>query len=266
MTDLHVHTRFSTDGEADAESYLDIAMLCGESRLGFSEHCDYDYVRRGFEVNLTDLAAMHASLLDLRRRYQGKIEILEGIEFGYSRLAVEDYQRILRQYPFDYVIQSVHAPDGEPDCYFQPYFAGKNKRDAYLTYFRAVSESLDAPYPFQILGHLGYVARNAPYSDPCIRYEDFPEILDEIFSKMIRRGVALELNTNVKTAGTPFLPPLDLLKRYRALGGQFVTLASDAHQARRLYDKFDLLCDALRAAGFASVCWFRNQVRYQESL
>lgn len=266
MTDLHVHTQFSPDSETRAESYLDIAMLCGEERIGFSEHCDFDYVRRGFEVEVTDLEAMHHELLALRERYRGKIEILEGIEYGYAPEAEADYIDLNKRYPFDYVINSVHVPEGETDCFFLPYFGGKDKREAYEAYFRTVSHSLDAAFDFQIVGHLGYVARNAPYSEPRVFYTDFADLLDEIFRKIIARGVALEVNTNVKTAGTPFVPYVDLLRRYRELGGRLVTLGSDAHQARRLFENFDLIRDALLSVGFDRVCWFRRRQCFYESL
>ena len=265
MTDLHIHTKFSPDSEARAESYVDTAMLCGADRIGFSEHYDLDYVKYGFEIQLTDLSACHKSILALRDLYRGKIEILEGVEFGYSPLAEADYLAACKAFPFDYVINSVHVPEGETDCWFGEYFSGKPKKERYERYLETVSKSLDARFDFQILGHLGYVARNAPYDDPRLSCADFSDLLDEILKKTIARGVALEVNSNVRTAGSPFIPYRDILKRYRELGGERVSLGSDAHQVRRLFDGFDLMREELLALGFRRTCYFRQkQIIFEE--
>lgn len=266
MTDLHIHTKFSPDSEARPESYVDTAMLCGADKLGFSEHFDLDYVRNHFEVVMTDVAASHRTIQSLRELYRGKIEILEGIEFGYSPLAEEDYAEFEKKYCFDYIINSAHVPVGESDCWFPEYFAGRKKRERYLKYFETVSMSLDAKFDFQILGHLGYVARNAPYLDPRVYYSDFSDILDEILKKTIARGVALEVNSNVRSAGTPFIPYTDILRRYKELGGELISVGSDAHQVRRLFDRFDTIREELLSLGFTRTCFFRQKKIFFEDL
>ena len=266
MTDLHIHTKFSPDSDARPESYVDTAMLCGADKLGFSEHYDLDYVYNKFEVVMTDVAASHKSVQSLRELYRGKIEILEGIEFGYSPLAEEEYAAFEKKYPFDYIINGVHVPEGETDCWFLEYFGGREKKERYRKYFETVSRSLDAKFDFQILGHLGYVARNAPYFDPRVYYAEFSDILDEILKKVVARGVALEINSNVRSAGSPFIPYLDILKRYRELGGERISLGSDAHQVRRLFDRFDLMREGLLSLGFTRTCFFRQKQIYFEEL
>lgn len=106
------------------------------------------------------------------------------------------------------------------ECYFPEYTRGKEKRDAYNAYFQAVLASLDAPYPYDIVAHIGYCSRNAVYADPKIRYEDFSEILDRILYRIVEKDKILEINTSSKTAGSPFLPDTDILRRYYEMGRQ----------------------------------------------
>ena len=78
---------------------------------------------------------------------------------------------------------AVHACDGN-DCYFADYFRGKDKAYAYRSYLEAVRKSLDAPYGYDIVGHIGYVSRNAPYPDKTLRYEI---IVIEVFGHAVVR-------------------------------------------------------------------------------
>ena len=43
---------------------------------------------------------------------------------------------------------------------------------------------------------------------------------------------------------------MDLLKRYRQMGGETVSLGSDSHTPDNVADRFDVYADMLRSAGF----------------
>ena len=266
MTDLHIHTKFSPDGEAVADEFIELALLCNSSKIGFSEHFDLDYKYNNFSMVETNIAAYSKYIDELRLKYQNRIEIFKGIEIGYAKRAEKEYIETLKKFDFDYVINSLHVPEGETDCYFLPYFASKDKQERYKKYFESVLVSLESKIDYQIVGHLGYVSRNAPYIDPKIYYEDFSHIIDEILKVIIEREVALELNTNTKTAGYPFLPHTDILKRYKELGGENIVISSDAHQVRRLYDKFEIAIKAAKELGFDKTCIFRKGKKFYREL
>ena len=136
------------------------------------------------------------------------------------------------------------------DCYFADFFAGKSKQYAYNAYLYRVLESLDAPYRYDIVAHVGYCSRNATYPDPKLRYEDYADVLDEILKRIIARGKILEVNSSAKTAGSPFIPDTDILERYFELGGRMVSFASDAHDTTRIADRRDIVVAALKKIGF----------------
>ena len=58
-------------------------------------------------------------------------------------------------------------------------------RRAYEDYLACVRASLDAPYPYDIVGHIGYVSRNAPYENKKLRYDDYVAQLNDILETVI---------------------------------------------------------------------------------
>ncbi len=254
--DLHTHTFFSDDGRQDMRVMIEKAISLGLACYGTSEHFDYDYLARklpiqGREMRQIDADAYFSRARRLQREYAGKIKFLAGCEFAYDNkpLAQDKYAEAAEKYAPDYIINSVHTCLGK-DCYFPEFFAGKSKTYAYTAYLYRVLESLEAPYPYDIVAHIGYCSRNAPYADPKLRYEDFADILDAVLREIVRRDKILEVNTSAKTAGSPFLPDTDILQRYHDLGGRKVIFSSDAHDDARIGDKRELVSAALRKIGF----------------
>jgi len=62
------------------------------------------------------------------------------------------------------------------------------------------------------------------------------------------------------------LPHTDILKRYKELGGENIVISSDAHQVRRLYDKFEIAIKAAKELGFDKTCIFRKGKKFYREL
>ena len=258
ITDIHTHSAFSADGETPLAAMLERAAALGAAYYGVSEHFDYDYLADGVlcegkQVHMIDARAYFRTARALQARYTGSMRVLVGGEFGYTPnpAAQAMYRDTIAAYAPDFVVNSVHTVCGA-DPWFQEYFVGREKADAYCAYLARVEESLSAPYAYDIVGHIGYVARNAPYPDPVLRYSDFPDALDAILRGVIARDKILEVNTSARRAGE-FLPGRDILERYFALGGRLVSYASDAHSAARICDRRAETVAALRAVGFTYI-------------
>ena len=254
LTDIHVHSEYSSDGESPLSEVLDEARGRGISYLGIAEHFDYDYNALGLRINgepaFTDAESYFAEGRRLQRG-SGNVKLLLGCEMGYSPSpeVARQYEEVINKYSPDFVVNSVHTC-GNHDCWFQDYFAGKDKFTAYKEYLLRVKESLSAPYSYDIVGHIGYVSRNAPYPDPKLRYADFKELYDEIFKKIIELNKILEVNSSVRTAGCAHLPDGDALARYFELGGRKVSFSSDAHNKRNLCRGREEAVRTLRQTGF----------------
>ncbi len=255
-TDIHTHTKFSADGRNSIEEMIAAAMQKGLAWYGISEHFNYDYDRLhltidGQEVPPIDERAYFTRARELQKQLRGKLHLLVGAEFGYDNAnsTLQRYIETEQEYSPDFVVNSVHTCLGM-DCYFPHYCVGKSKEYAYNAYLYRVLESLDAPYRYDIVAHIGYCSRNATYPDPKLRYEDYADVLDEILKRIIARGKILEVNSSAKTAGSPFIPDTDILERYFELGGRMISFASDAHDTTRIADRRDIVVAALKKVGF----------------
>ena len=255
-TDIHTHTKFSADGRNSIEEMIAAAMQKGLAWYGISEHFNYDYDRLhltidGQEVPPIDERTYFTRARELQKQLRGKLHLLVGAEFGYDNAnsTLQRYIETEQEYSPDFVVNSVHICLGM-DCYFPHYCVGKSKEYAYNAYLYRVLESLDAPYRYDIVAHVGYCSRNATYPDPKLRYEDYADVLDEILKRIIARGKILEVNSSAKTAGSPFIPDTDILERYFELGGRMVSFASDAHDTTRIADRRDIVVAALKKVGF----------------
>ena len=260
LTDIHTHSTFSADGDSSLTEMAEAARDMGVRYFGVSEHFDYDYSPAGLTYEggkpaATDEDGYFYEVRRLQRELNCRtFMLLAGCEFGYTDnvTAQKKYAAVIEKYTPDFVVNSVHTCDGA-DCWFGEYFNGKSKEYAYSRYLERVLKSLSAPYRYDIVAHLGYVSRHAPYDDPAIRYSDFSQLYDEILNQIIARGKILEVNSSVAGAGGDFLPAYDVLERYFELGGRKISFASDAHFVSRICNGRDKVVAALKSIGFNGI-------------
>lgn len=252
LTDVHTHSTYSYDGEAPLEAMLQKAAALGLAYYGVSEHFNYDVLvdRALPDIPMINQEEYFSGARALQAEYAGKLRVLVGGEFGFSPTpaAQRMYLETIEKYRPDFVVNSVHTLFGA-DVWYPEAFRGKTRDVMYRAYLERVRESLDAEYDYDIVGHIGYVARNAPYENNLLRYEDFPRLFDDILREIIRRDKILEINSSSRSAGD-YLPGEDVLARYYALGGRKVSFASDSHGPDTIIRKRGLVVEALKKAGF----------------
>lgn len=224
MYDTHMHTKpFSTDSDMTIAEALHAGQ---EKKLGIvlTEHIDYDFpppftyefdVQRYFEEY---------------RAYRN-YEVLLGVEIGMQHSANQKNHELVNAWPFDMVIASIHAVQGK-DLYDLSYFqCFPDKTSAYEAYLTEMYENLCEFDDFDTLGHMDYICRKAPYSDPFLHYEEFREKIDLILELLADRGKSLEINTRLFGKKEAVKELGIICRRFAELGGKTVTVGSDAHLA-----------------------------------
>ena len=264
-TDVHTHSAFSADGISPLSRMLEKASEKGIFYYGISEHFDYDYLVNGIPfyggeaATYTDPDAYFPCARKLAAEYAGKTQVLVGGEFGYTDCpkAWQMYRDLEEKYRPDFVVNSVHT-DGKYDFsdeegrpFRRPDGGLRPKKEAYGDYFALVRRSLDAPYAYDIVGHMTYCTRYAPYADKRAVWADFRAEIDGILCGIIARHKILEVNSSSYGAPSDFLPDADILRRYYELGGRAVSYASDAHDVSRVADKREKVVSALKRMGFS---------------
>lgn len=252
--DQHVHSSFSSDSEEKLENAVLAAINAGLRTLCITEHMDMDYPTGEF---MLDTEAYRAEYLRLKELYADRIELLFGIELGLMDYLAPRLYEYTKDKPFDFIIGSSHLVDGI-DPYYPEYFGAHGDHNGILRYFESILSNITAFDDFDVYGHLDYVVRYSKERNYCPN--TFSEILDEILKKLISMGKGIELNTAGLKYGLGWAHPHpELLKRYRELGGEIITVGSDGHKGEHIAYDFGKASDALKNAGFEYYTVFRQR-------
>jgi histidinol-phosphatase (PHP family) len=257
MADYHIHTRLCRHAEGEPRAYVERAVALGLPELGFADHLPFVGgfvpgfdVADDFAMSIGELDGYVAMVQDLRREYRGEVRILLGIEADYIEETLEETAAVLGEYPFDYVIGSVHIigdrfPFDHPDLreLLPQYGVDRMHRESLDLVAKAAATGL-----FDIMGHIDQAKVFG------LRPDD-PAGVAAAASAALRAiaaaGVALELNTAGwrKPAGEAY--PAPAILREAAAMGIPLTFGSDAHRPdevgyefavwRRLPDSFEEL-------------------------
>ena len=113
---------------------------------------------------------------------------------------------------------------------------------------------------FRVCGHIDYVVRYGPNRNLYYTYEKYRDILDEILRVLVQKGIGLECNTAGFKYGLGHPNPTEkILSRYRELGGEILTLGSDAHAPEHIAYDFERAGALLKECGFHYYTVFRNR-------
>lgn len=245
--DQHLHTSFSGDSETPPEEQAEKAIALGIERICFTDHHDHDVVSDiDFEL---DIPRYMAAMSELKKKYSGRLDIRTGIELGLQSHIADYLYKLTEKYPFDFVIGSVHFIDGL-DPYYPEYFE-KHGKNSYRLYFETLLRRIRKVKCYDSLGHLDYIVRYGAPHGLTYSYSEYGDYIDEILRQIISDGKALECNTGGLSRGlTEPNPCRDVFVRYRELGGELITLGSDAHSPETLGCCFDRCGAMLRDCGF----------------
>ena len=252
-SDFHLHSSFSGDSSTPMEEMILRGISLGLTEICFTEHNDFEYPPSPDGDGSQFLLNTDAYLYDLiryREKYADKIKVLFGVELGLQPQLMRQDAVYAKSYDFDFIIGSSHLCHGK-DPYYPSFFEGRTQEEAYLEYFESILENIKKHSNFDVYGHLDYVVRYGPDKDQGYSYDGYREVIDQILEALIENGKGLEVNTGGLKSGLSDLHPCtDILKRYRQLGGEIVTVGSDAHNAQSMAADFDRAGKVLLDCGF----------------
>lgn len=258
-SDFHFHSFYSGDSEASMEEMIERGIALGLKILCFTEHMDYDYDPQCDEDFLLDTDEYWKGFLHYKEIYKDRIDLRFGVELGLQPHLAERHNQYLSKYPFDFVIGSSHLIHGI-DPYYPKFFQLKEEKSCYLEYFESILENIEAFCGFDVYGHIDYIVRYCPSRKEHYSFSPFADIIDEILRKLISLGKGIEVNTGgfKYQLGHPN-PHEDIIKRYKELGGEIITVGSDAHVPEYLGYEFSRVSGILKDAGFQYYTVFKDR-------
>ncbi len=259
-SDFHMHTTLSTDGKSDMADMIHSAASMGFQSICFTEHNDYDNpIGETPDFFVVDTDAYYARYCELKN-IEPDLDVYFGVELGISQDNHEYFNEYTKKYPFDFIIGSSHYV-GNLDPYTKEYYDSfESEEAAHLKYFETELECAKLFDTFDVYGHLDYALRYGPTRDLSFTYDKYADILDELLKTLISKGKGIEINSAGFRKGMIGPNPAEsIIKRYKELGGEIITVGSDAHHISELGADFDKAEAVLERCGFKYYTIFKER-------
>lgn len=259
LFDSHIHSDNSPDGHHAVIYLCEKAIEARIMGFAVTDHLECDGNDRGAMEQGIRQSAFEVERA--RSSFGTAIKLQKGIELGQPHRHPEIAQAMLDGIEFDFVLGSSHTLEDGTDFYLMDY----TNPDV------VVSDILDRYYDnllrlvkwnrFDALAHLRYPERYI-WGDQRIPVdiESYMERIEVILRLLIQNGKALEINTACLRKGMGECDPgVRILQLYRELGGELITLGSDAHLAQHMAFGFDDVMDLLLTLGYRYFAFYSRR-------
>ena len=264
IADMHLHSQHSHDSQCPVIDMAQAQEQKGVSLMAVTDHCD-----GGFS-DVLPYSKIEASYEEARQTdaLMEELQILTGVEIAGSFANPQAADKMAKHLPYDVIIGSVHSVFDPVSQKPMGLYGAKEFSEEYMYDFlkiyydsmRKVVEVLDC----DILAHMTYPIRYLTgrfgYKVDLDRLRDQ---IDGILEAIIRKGIALEINTSSYDLLNETLPGRELVQRYYDMGGYLVTLGSDAHAAENAAKAFNEALTMLKEIGFENIYYYKGRKAYQ---
>lgn len=256
--DFHVHSHFSPDSPSPMALMIESAIAKGITDIAFTEHMDFDSDQRSAVKNwVFDFDSYFTKVQEMQLKYP-KIKLYRGVEIGLQSHVADKNRKVISENQFDFAIGSLHMVDGQ-DIYYSDLFETHSEKEAVWRYYECYYENLKAFSNFNVLGHLDMYLR---YTDKAhdLAFSTYSDVVESLLKSAIEKGIGIEVNAGGYRYGLGHNnPKRDILELYHSLGGEIITLGSDAHKPDSIGAAYEENCALLQAIGFKYLCVFEKQ-------
>lgn len=267
FADYHVHTEFSDDSIYPAKDVIRDAVRMGMDEICITDHVDYGVkedwdsgkeieYRNGDPLANVDYEKYMAELSQLRERYADKITVRTGMEFGVQTHTIPKYKVLFDRYPFDFIILSIHQVE-DKEFWTQDFQKGRTQKEYNERYYEEMLSVIRQYKDYSVLGHLDLIVRYD--KEGVYPFEKLRPLIEEILKTVIADGKGIELNTSFHRYGLKdTTPSRDILKLYRELGGEIITIGSDSHKPEHLGAYIEESKELLKELGYRQFCTYEK--------
>ncbi|WP_202708295.1 histidinol-phosphatase HisJ family protein [Sporosalibacterium faouarense] len=258
MYDFHVHSSFSGDCSYSMEDMIKGAIRVGVKSIAFTDHIDYEYGSP--DINFVfDVKDYLKDFNKLKNKYGDQLNLLIGAEIGMQPHLSKKNLDFINSCDFDFIIMSTHVVQGS-DLHVGNYFKEKSSKDVYEKYYEEVLSNLNSINNFDVVGHLNLIERYVKYMDEKLHLDDYRELMSKVLNEIISMDKGIELNTSgIRYGIESFLPSNEILKLYKELGGETITIGSDAHNPKDICSHYKEAIDVLRSLDYKYITVYKNR-------
>ncbi len=258
--DFHVHSNCSPDSTEPLEQHLKIAQETGLSALCVTDHWDLVEEVEGFFPTLNPTIDRWHTIYEsaLTTANLPEIKAYFGVEVGDGYENPQAVENILCQYPFDFVIGSVHSLYNSDGMGIYQHLRLCNTQESVETFFQDYFQTLliqSQQTFFDSMAHLNYPFRYVAKKYN-IHFHDYLDKIPPVLENLLANDRCFEINT---ARGAPAHLWKPVLEQYKDLGGTDVTIGSDAHVAKHLGLGIPEAVALLKELGFDHYVYFEKR-------
>ncbi len=219
LADMHMHSIYSYDGQMRLKQMVERGKKLNLKYMAFTEHLEFNQITIKQFLNRYQL---YKEELEQLQECNPEITLIKAVEISNPELYLKELES-LNKLDLDYIIGSNHI------------LPKNNSEKEILNYYKKILTIIKNG-GIDTIGHLDYLRRKV--DDNNIDNG----IIEEIFKELIKRKIALEINTSaIRRKGLDSFPSQIKLDLYKKLGGNIVTIGSDAHRINEIYDSIPLI-------------------------
>ena len=254
LSDFHVHSNFSPDSKATIQEQVLAAINKKLEYVCITDHLEFP------NSMLEDRIQEYINQIQtLRIEFQSQINILIGLEISLDLRFHNRISDFIKNHNFDFIIASQHAINNK-DLFLRDCFQDRNEKDVFREYFEDILRNIKLFSDYSVLGHADYIIRYAPNKDKYFNPDDYYDVLRQIFEIIIGQNKGIEINSSALRNGFDSPHPSEqILKFYKNLGGEIVTIGSDAHNPNDIAYEFGKVRALLQSIGFKYYTVFEGQ-------
>lgn len=247
MFDYHIHSAFSYDSNTKIDDMIDAAIKKGLKQVAITDHYDPEYANP-MKDTFIDLKQYFKELKRVEEKYKEKITIVKGIELGLQEHIIDLANSAVSMHEYDFVLGSFHCAEGK-ELYGETFYANRTHIEGYRAFYKNCIRVLSTFENFDVMGHVNIIER---YSGGVPAFKTYGDLIEELFKLLIKNGKGIELNTSSIRygMGQNYTPSLTMLKLYKELGGEIITIGSDAHKPQDVGSDMKLATELLENIGF----------------
>lgn len=259
-TDQHTHCQSSPDSHTPLRDMAEAARDHGMSAVCFTDHIDMDFGDLGDLRWETRKDVLRAAWVDVRQTPVEGITVRCGIELGEANHDPAAAKEAALEPGLDLVLGSLHNLRGRPDFFEYPYTSEEQCAQLNRAYLAELLELTAFPH-FDVMAHIGYTSRYMHRDGFAaeITAEDYRDELAAVYEALIAQNRGIEINVSGLRTGHTSYPNASALALYRDLGGEIITIGSDAHTPADASIGIREGAELLRSIGFRYYAVFEQR-------
>lgn len=256
LCDYHMHSDNSTDGNNTIEQMCAAATKVGLNEIAISDH--FEPTTGNENYSWYNKEKYFREIQKANELYNKELKIKRAVELGQPHLFQESSLKLITSNPYDYVLGSAHKMADNVDFGDLRYNA--ENLTEYCNKYLDELENLAGWNQFDCLAHLDLIKRYAAKFNLSTRLIDYKDRMETILRTIIYNGKGIEVNTSgLRQLAKECLPGLDIIEFYKQLGGEIITIGSDAHNSDDVGKGIMEAVELIRNAGFKYITIYNDR-------